>query len=154
MDLTPVPHSTLPAHNGSDRHRTTPTHARRVPNNHPPPPTVPATTSPADAPTEPWTALERSIRAVVADEVRRALASDRQPAGRSPTVPMERPAEAVQEAMTADDVADFLGVDRKTVYDYANRGEIPHRKLGKRLLFSRQALVAWLGECNARRAGR
>jgi excisionase family DNA binding protein len=53
------------------------------------------------------------------------------------------------EVMDADEVAVFLGVDRNTVYDYAGRGEIPHRRLGKRLLFSRSALVAWLGSCKA-----
>ena len=49
------------------------------------------------------------------------------------------------EVMDADELAVFLGVDRKTVYDYAGRGEIPHRRLGKRLLFSRSAIVEWLG---------
>jgi excisionase family DNA binding protein len=53
------------------------------------------------------------------------------------------------EVMDADEMATFLGVDRKTVYDYAGRGEIPHRRLGKRLLFSRSAIVAWLGSCKA-----
>jgi excisionase family DNA binding protein len=53
------------------------------------------------------------------------------------------------EVMDADELATFLGVDRKTVYDYAGRGEIPHRRLGKRLLFSRTAIVAWLGACKA-----
>jgi excisionase family DNA binding protein len=48
------------------------------------------------------------------------------------------------ETMTATQVARFLGVDRKTVYGYANRGRIPCRKLGKRLLFSRTHLMAWL----------
>jgi excisionase family DNA binding protein len=46
--------------------------------------------------------------------------------------------------MTADEVAAFLGVDRNTVYDYANRGVIPHQRLGKRTLFRRGALVSWL----------
>lgn len=53
------------------------------------------------------------------------------------------------EVMDADQAADFLGVDRKTVYEYAGRGAIPCRRLGKRLLFSRRALVLWLGgECS------
>ncbi len=53
------------------------------------------------------------------------------------------------EVMNAEQAAAFLGVDRKTIYDYANRGRIPHRRLGKRVLFSRTALVAWLsGECS------
>jgi excisionase family DNA binding protein len=51
------------------------------------------------------------------------------------------------EVMDVEDVATFLGVDRKTVYDYAGRGEIPCRRLGKRILFSRSALVSWLGSC-------
>jgi excisionase family DNA binding protein len=54
-----------------------------------------------------------------------------------------------REVMDADELAAFLGVDRKTVYDYAGRGQIPHRRLGKRLLFSRPAIVAWLAPCKA-----
>ena len=49
-----------------------------------------------------------------------------------------------RDVMTADEVAAFLGVDRNTVYDYANRGVIPHQRLGKRILFRRGALVSWL----------
>ena len=51
--------------------------------------------------------------------------------------------------MSADDVAAFLGVDRNTVYEYAGRGTIPCRRLGKRLLFHKPALVAWLDPCKA-----
>lgn len=75
------------------------------------------------------------LRQIVAEEIARALAAN-QP----------RP---VREGMNADEVAQFLGVDRKTVYEYANRDQIPHRKLGKRLLFSRSVLMAWLGSCKA-----
>jgi len=54
-----------------------------------------------------------------------------------------------REVMSVEETAVFLGVDRKTVYDYAARGDIPCRRLGKRILFSRQALVLWLrGECS------
>jgi excisionase family DNA binding protein len=48
------------------------------------------------------------------------------------------------DVLTADEVAAWFRVDRKTVYDAAGRGELPHRRLGKRLLFSRAALVDWL----------
>jgi excisionase family DNA binding protein len=78
------------------------------------------------------TALELSIRQLVAEELARAN-------GEGPTR-----RNALMEAMTADEVAEFLGLDRKTVYDYANRKRIPHRRLGKRLLFSRSAVVSWL----------
>jgi excisionase family DNA binding protein len=60
-------------------------------------------------------------------------------------------AEAVppSEVMSADEVAEFLGVDRNTVYDYAGRGVIPHQRLGKRILFRRAALLSWLEGCRA-----
>jgi len=77
------------------------------------------------------------VRALVAAEVQQALAAD-----------------AAAEVMNADDLAAFLGVDRKTVYDYANRGHIPHQRLGKRLLFSRAAIVSWLGHARSRRLGK
>ena len=62
------------------------------------------------------------------------------------------------DVMNADEVAVFLGVDRTTVYDFAGRGVIPHQRLGKRLLFRRGALVAWLDSSlckvtSARKAG-
>ena len=66
----------------------------------------------------------------------------------STTIPDPTP---TKDVMTADEVAVFLGVDRNTVYDFASRGVIPHQRLGKRLLFRRGAVVAWLDTslCNA-----
>ena len=46
--------------------------------------------------------------------------------------------------MRADELAKFLGVNRKTVYEYAARNVIPCRRLGRRLVFSRAAVLAWL----------
>jgi excisionase family DNA binding protein len=65
-------------------------------------------------------------------------------AGVEPPAPPLTITESDKEVMTADEVAAFLGVDRNTVYDYANRGVIPHQRLGKRILFRRGALVSWL----------
>ena len=48
------------------------------------------------------------------------------------------------DVLTADEVAELLRVNVKTVYDAAGRGEIPHRRLGRRLLFSRSTVLAWL----------
>ena len=69
-----------------------------------------------------------------------------------PNAPPELVTET-RDVMTADEVAEFLGVDRNTVYDFASRGVIPHQRLGKRLLFRRGAVVAWLDTslCNSRR---
>jgi excisionase family DNA binding protein len=57
------------------------------------------------------------------------------------------------DVLTADDVAEILRVDRKTVYEFAGRGEIPCRRLGRRILFYRPALMAWLSHARPRRAG-
>ena len=57
------------------------------------------------------------------------------------------------ECFRADQLARFLGVNRKTVYEYAARNVIPHRRLGRRIVFSRAHVVAWLGACKASTAG-
>lgn len=66
-----------------------------------------------------------------------------------PSVPSE-PRQDPAEVLTADEVAAMLRLDRKTVYDYAGRGVIPCRRIGKRMLFSREALALWLASCSKR----
>jgi excisionase family DNA binding protein len=105
--------------------------------------------------------LEALIRVVVRDEMSRHEATPR-PERRSaaptadddpmlhatdPNEPHDDEPDA--QVMCANDVAAFLGVDRNTVYEYAGRGTIPCRRLGKRLLFHKPALVAWLDPCKA-----
>ncbi len=46
--------------------------------------------------------------------------------------------------MTAQEVGAFLRLSRNSIYEAAGRGELPCRRLGRRLLFSRHALVLWL----------
>ncbi len=58
------------------------------------------------------------------------------------------------EIMRADELARFLGVNRKTVYEYATRGVIPHQRLGRRIVFARSAVMAWLGACKASGTGK
>lgn len=61
--------------------------------------------------------------------------------------------EPADDILSADQVAAWLGVDRKTIYDAAARGQIPHQRLGRRLLFSRHALMSWLareGGCSSK----
>lgn len=50
------------------------------------------------------------------------------------------------EVLSVDQVAELLGIDRKTVYDHANRGRIPCRRLGRRILFGRRAIIDWLNK--------
>ena len=110
--------------------------------------------------------LEMLVRLIVRDELQRHLlvlpsdsSNSEGPDGRSKqrglphaTDTAEEDADDViadAEVMSADEVAAFLGVDRNTVYDYAGRGTIPCRRLGKRLLFHRPVLVSWLDPCRA-----
>lgn len=53
-----------------------------------------------------------------------------------------------KEVLNVDEVASLLGVHRQTVYDYAGMGELPHRRLGRRIIFSRRAVLAWLEQGN------
>jgi excisionase family DNA binding protein len=58
------------------------------------------------------------------------------------------------EVLTADEAAALLGVSRWTLYSAANRHEVPHRRLGRRMLFSRRALLLWLEGASLRGAGK
>lgn len=50
----------------------------------------------------------------------------------------------LEDMLTADEVAELLGLNRKTVYEYATAGEIPCKRLGRRLLFYKPTILAWL----------
>ncbi len=111
--------------------------------------TVEATVGDARAP-----AIVRAVAAGFCVGAKVLMAEMGDPRGRSllalPMAPNERTAPPIPaEVMSADETAAFLGVDRNTVYDAAGRNEIPHRRIGKRLLFSRAQLVSWLGACKA-----
>ena len=51
---------------------------------------------------------------------------------------------SVSEVMSVDEVAELLQIGRNSVYDAANRGQIPHHRIGRRLIFSRVAVLEWL----------
>lgn len=53
------------------------------------------------------------------------------------------------DCSNANELARYLRVNRKTVYEYAGNGVIPCRRLGRRLLFSRAAIAAWLARQTA-----
>lgn len=98
--------------------------------------TVALTTTAGEAPTMALTTWIDALALTLAAGLR---------VGASGLLSRQSQANAEPEVMDADEVAAYLRVDRKTVYEYAMRAVIPHRRLGKRLLFSRTALVAWLG---------
>ena len=45
---------------------------------------------------------------------------------------------------TAQELAGLLGLNIKTLYEATARGEIPHRRIGRRILWPRPAIDAWL----------
>lgn len=51
---------------------------------------------------------------------------------------------ASPEVLTAEQLADLLQVEAKTVRSLAARGELPGRKLGREWRFSRRAVLDWL----------
>lgn len=57
------------------------------------------------------------------------------------------------EGLNADQVAELLDVDRKTIYDAVSRREIPFRRLRTRIIFFRPTLVRWLWGCKATSRG-
>lgn len=118
------------------------------------------TRSPNRTPPTETNSLEVLVRLVVRDELLRqrlgAHSDSSDPDGiensasRTPLIPETHSnPDSDAQVMCAEDVAVFLGVDRNTVYVYAGRGTIPCRRLGKRLLFHRPALVAWLDPSKA-----
>ena len=61
--------------------------------------------------------------------------------------PTTKPAndEAIDtDVLTVDNVAALLKVGRNAIYDAVGRNEIPHRRIGKHIRFSRRAIVTWL----------
>ena len=53
------------------------------------------------------------------------------------------------DCLNANELARYLRVKRKTIYEFAGNGVIPCRRVGRRLLFSRAAIVAWLARQTA-----
>ena len=60
--------------------------------------------------------------------------------------------ESPPEVMTAAEAAEFLRISRDSLYNAAGRGDIPYRRLGKRMLFSRARLLEWVA-CNGAKTG-
>ena len=57
------------------------------------------------------------------------------------------PLDALQgrATITIEQTAKLLGLGRTAAYDAARRGELPTRRLGRRLLVPVPALLEWLG---------
>lgn len=49
-------------------------------------------------------------------------------------------------------VARLLGVGRNTIYTLVGKNQIPHRRLGKAIRFSRAGVMSWLASWSSRDA--
>lgn len=52
-------------------------------------------------------------------------------------------------AMSVAEAARALGVSRDAVYELVRRGEMPHLRVGRRVIIPRQALERWLAGAGA-----
>lgn len=62
------------------------------------------------------------------------------------------PLESGHDVLDVPQVASLLCVGRNTIYGLVARNEIPHRRLGKAIRFSRAAVMSWLSLWSSRDA--
>jgi len=55
-------------------------------------------------------------------------------------------AEPVEDIMNSREAASFLDIKLNTLYIKTHKGELPYMKKGKKVYFSRQQLVEWMGQ--------
>jgi excisionase family DNA binding protein len=61
---------------------------------------------------------------------------------------------ASRTTITVEEAASLLGIGRSAAYDAARRGQLPTRRLGRRLLVPVPALLDWLGASSPTRQGK
>jgi len=58
----------------------------------------------------------------------------------------------VRDVLDVPQVAALLAVGRNTIYTLVAKNQIPHRRLGKAIRFSRAAVMSWLSSWSSRDA--
>lgn len=53
----------------------------------------------------------------------------------------------IQTLLTVDELADYLGLKKQTIYNWLNKGKISGIKIGKVWRFDKSEIDAWLKEC-------
>ncbi|MFC2080458.1 helix-turn-helix domain-containing protein [Bacteroidota bacterium] len=64
----------------------------------------------------------------------------------SKVVSNEREIKPYKSILNTEEVAEFIGTSKSTIYKYTHHGQIPHYKRGKRLYFKTEEIVEWLTE--------
>ena len=52
--------------------------------------------------------------------------------------------------MTVKETADYIGISRGTVYNMVKANQIPHVKIGGKILFHRETIDKWLATPTAK----
>ncbi len=58
---------------------------------------------------------------------------------------------ASPEVLSAEEAAKLLKIGKNTLYEAVGRGEVPHRRIGRSIRFSRSGLLEWLASCQAQK---
>jgi excisionase family DNA binding protein len=82
-------------------------------------------------------------------------ATDRDPP--RPQRPEEAPTEPLAtltpcDVLTVEEVATLLKIGRNAVYEAVARNQLPHRRIGKQIRFSRDAIMRWFDSWSLRGA--
>lgn len=59
---------------------------------------------------------------------------------------MSGPESELPEILTAREAAEFLRIGKNQLYELAGRGQVPCRRIGRTLRFSRSALIRWMDD--------
>ncbi|MBO8183639.1 MAG: helix-turn-helix domain-containing protein [Archaeoglobus sp.] len=55
--------------------------------------------------------------------------------------------------LTAKEVAEMLGISKRFVYELCQRNELPHKRIGRKVLFSKSQIKEWLEGGESKRNG-
>ncbi|MGB0863165.1 MAG: helix-turn-helix domain-containing protein [Saprospiraceae bacterium] len=49
-----------------------------------------------------------------------------------------------KQGLNVKEASELIGLKTPTIYQYASEGKIPHRRIGRRLIFNRTELIEWV----------
>lgn len=84
------------------------------------------------------TDLEILIQKIVRSEIERFANEKKQPTKETP------------EFLTIQEACKLLNLAKPTIYGHVSKRNLPHIKRGKKLMFKRESLIAWLEQGNRR----
>jgi excisionase family DNA binding protein len=57
----------------------------------------------------------------------------------------------ITSLLSVDDLADYLGLKKQTIYNWLHQGRISGIKIGKVWRFEKKEVDRWLGKCKKRK---